>query len=268
MTIVITGAKGRLGSEFIRCGFTPMDCDISIRKEVREAIDLLEPRTIINCAAYTKVDVAEEPDGRDEAMKANLRGPGILRQVFDGYLIHISTGYVFDGKSGPYTEEDVPQPISWYGWSKLGGEAAVMIKEPTLIVRTLDLFGPDTSSDFVRAIRDLLSFDKSFTLPTNLFGSPTYIPHLAEAILEAEEMGLAGILNVTGDMVLSRHGWGKMIAEAFGHDPDLIEPTDEIKGIAPRPLRGGLLVDKAKSLGVPIYGPQNGLDDLAERRDE
>jgi len=59
-----------------------------------------------------------------------------------------------------------------------------------------------------------------------------------------------------------------MIAEAFGHDPDLIEPTDEIKGIAPRPLRGGLLVDKAKSLGVPIYGPQNGLDDLAERRDE
>ena len=268
MTIVITGARGRLGSEFIRRGFAPMDCDISIREEVIGAIDRLEPRTIINCAAYTHVDGAEKPDELDKAYSSNLRGPGVLRQVFDGYLIHISTAYVFDGKSGPYTESDIPHPINSYGWSKLGGEAAVMIKEPTLIIRTLDLFGPDTKSDFVQQIRDVLSFGKPYALPTNLFGSPTYIPHLAEAILAAENRGLAGILNVTGDLVLSRYEWGRMIAEFFGHDPELIEPTDEVKGIAPRPLRGGLLVDKAKSLGVPIYGPQEGLRDLAERRDE
>lgn len=268
MTIAITGAKGRLGSELVRRGFAPMDCDISIREEVIEAIDMLEPRTIINCAAYTDVDGAEDEDNLDEAMRSNVRGPGVLRQVFDGYLIHISTAYVFDGKAGPYSEEDVPQPVSWYGWSKLGGEAAVTIKEPTLIVRTLDLFGPDTATDFVRQIRDVLSFDQPYALPTNLFGSPTYIPHLAEAILTAESLGLAGILNLTGDMVLSRHAWGRMIAETFGYDPELIEPTDEVKGIAPRPLRGGLLVDKAKSLGVPIYSPQDGLADLAERRDE
>ena len=120
----------------------------------------------------------------------------------------------------------------------------------------------------MQQIVDVLEFGQPYELPTNLYGSPTYIPHLAEGVLAAVSKAETGVLNVVGDMVVSRYKWGRMIAEAFGYDPELIEPTDKIKGIAPRPLRGGLLVEKAKSLGIPIYSPEDGLRELAERRDE
>lgn len=268
MTIAVTGAKGRLGSWFLRQGLVPLDCDITSRDEVREAIELVQPRAIINCAAWTDVDGAETEEGNDGAIKANTHGPGILRTEFDGFFIHISTGYVFDGKSGPYDENEVPNPISRYGWSKLGGEAAAMMRQPSLIIRTLDLYGPGAKTDFARQIRDVLELGAPYELPTNLYGSPTYIPHLAEGVLAAEKMGVTGILNIAGSAVLSRHEWDRQIAEAFGYDPELIKPTSKIKGVAPRPLRGGLKVEKAVSLGVPIYGPPEGLDDLAEWRDD
>jgi len=263
MTIAVTGAKGRLGSHLVREGCVALDCDIADRDQVRDAIDSIRPRVIINCASWTAVDDAENDKNEDAVLRSNLRGPSVLRREFTGYMIHISTGFVFDGKAGPYSEDAEPCPINFYGWTKLGGEAAVLISQPTLIIRTLDLFGPDTKTDFVRQIRDVLELAQPYQLPTNLYGSPTYIPHLAEAVLALEKMGRAGLINVAGDKTLSRYTWGKMIADAFGHDPDLIEPTEEIKGIAPRPLRGGLLVDKAKSLGVPIYGPEEGLEELA-----
>lgn len=268
MTIAIAGAKGRLGSEFVRRGCVPLDCDITDRAAIAEQIEQIAPKTIINCAAWTWVDGAEDIANQETVVRSNVRGPGILRSAFDGFLIHVSTGFVFDGKSGPYTEADIPLPVNFYGWSKLGGESAAMLKQPTLIVRTLDLYGPRTPTDFVRQIRDMLELAEPHELPTSLFGSPTYIPHLAEGVLKAETLGLAGLLHIAGDTVVSRHQWGRMIAEAFGHDPDLIVPTDEITGKAARPLRGGLLVDRAKSLGVPIYSPQDGLRDLAEWSDE
>ncbi|MCK5547668.1 MAG: NAD(P)-dependent oxidoreductase [Thermoplasmata archaeon] len=266
MTIAVTGAKGRLGSELLERGCVPLECDISSRDEVREALERVQPLMIINCASYTAVDDCE--DNFDDAILANTRGPGVLRTEFEGFFIHISTGYVFDGKAGPYDEEAPPNPISNYGWSKLGGEAAALARQPTLIIRTLDLFGSKKKTDFVRQIRDMLELAQPYQLPTNLYGSPTFIPHLVEGVLAAVSKAETGILNITGDMVVSRYTWGRMIAEAFGFDPDLIEPTDEIKGKAPRPLRGGLLVEKAKSHGIPIFSPEDGLKILAEWSDD
>jgi dTDP-4-dehydrorhamnose reductase len=243
-----------------------MDCDVSSRESVREALEEVQPLMIINCAAYTAVDQAEEDF--DDAIRVNTRGPGTLRTEFDGFFIHISTGYVFDGKSGPYDEEATPNPINNYGWSKLGGEAAALARQPSLIIRTLDIFGAEIKTDFVRQIRDMLELAQPYQLPTNLYGSPTYAPHLAEGVLAAVSKAETGVLNITGDMVVSRYTWGRMIAEAFGFDPELIEPTDEIKGKAPRPLRGGLLVEKAKNLGLPIFSPEDGLKLLAEKGDD
>ncbi len=272
MTVAITGAKGRLGSQLVKMGCVPfpteLDFDISNREQVREALDLIQPLMIINCAAYTDVDGAEDEKEWEQAISTNTRGPGVIRTEFDGFFVHISTGFVFDGKSGPYDEDAEPNPINNYGWSKLGGEAAALARQPTLIVRTLDLFGPDTTTDFVRQIRDVLELGQPYQLPMNLYGSPTFIPHLAEGVLAAVSKAETGILNIVGDLVISRYKWGRMIAEAFGHDPELIEPTEEIKGLAPRPLRGGLLVEKAKSLGIPIFSPEDGLRDLAERSDD
>jgi len=280
MNIAVTGHKGRLGSWLIQeCGCTALKCDVTkpdeIEQEFRKLADLVMlPDVIINCAAWTEVDDAEKSENYDEVMAINLRGPANIRRAMpsDALLIQISTGFVFNGKNGPYGEDAVAEPVNLYGWSKFGGEAAAAIRQPTIIVRVLDLFGPNLNghSDFVRQIRDALELGVEKELPDRLFGTPTYIPHLAEALMQIADKWFASVekpadvLHVTGNLTLSRADWGKKIAEAFGYDPVLIVPTSEIKSLAPRPLRGGLNVARAESLGIPIYSPLDGLAALKQ----
>jgi dTDP-4-dehydrorhamnose reductase len=258
--IGVTGPYGRLGSELVRRGCLPLDCNITSVESIRATLEAAPVPVIINAAAYTDVDGCEEPENQAKAVAVNTRGPGLLRQQFSGFLIHISTGYVFDGTDGPYAENAAPNPISFYGMSKLGGEAAVQIGAPTLIVRVLDLFGHGPKSDFVRQIRDHLTLKQPIELPANLYGSPTYIPHLAAALMHLAQTGPnTPILHVAGDAVLSRFRWAQMIAAEFGLDAELVLPTDITKGKAERPMRGGLIVDSAKAMGVPIRSAIEGL---------
>ncbi len=266
MKIGVVGSRGRLGSWLLSVGCERMRCDVTKIDQIAEAIEEVQPDVIINCAAWTAVDAAEEEKNYDKVMGVNLRGPANLRQAFDGLLVYLSTGFVFSGADGPNKEDDTLEPVNVYGWSKFGGEAAAEMREPTLIIRLLDLFGPNTIDrpDFVRAIRDVLELEAEKPLPDNLYGTPTYIPHLSDALLEAVGREMTGVIHLAGDLTLSRFEWGRRIAEAFDHDPSLIKPTSEIAGIAPRPLNGGLNVDKAKGLGLPIHSPIDGLAALKE----
>lgn len=281
MKIGVTGPKGRLGSWLVRQGCIPLDCDVTDLLSIEEAVNEIEPDVIVNCAAWTGVDSAEEEDNYAKVMEVNMRGPYRLRRFFvNGLLIQPSTGFVFDGKDGPYIEKDLPSPLNHYGWSKWAGEVSATMRQPTIIVRLLDLYGPqldDAKPDFVRQIRDLLELDQEKALPDNLYGTPTYIPHLAEALLDiAARWGdwptvtIPGpgtkpdVLHIAGDLTLSRFEWGRKIARHFGYDPNLILPTSEIKGAARRPLRGGLNVDLAKRKNIPIYSPDDGLAALSE----
>lgn len=267
MIVGVTGPNGRLGSWLVRAGCVPIEADITKPDEVEKSIAEIGPNAIINCAAWTDVDGAEQTENLEAVLAVNLRGPRILRRLFDGHLVHISTGYIFDGENGPYSEDDEGNPINWYGWSKWGGELVVMVKEPYLIIRTLELFGPTTNGDFVRYVRDLTEIGATLELPETLYLTPTYIPFLAEALLETVEREITGILNLAGTLTMSRYEWGRKIAEHFGHDPDLIKPTSEVNGVAPRPLRGGLSVDKAIGLGLPMKSPLEGLIALSEWED-
>ena len=277
MKIAVTGHKGRLGSWLVEQeACVALKCDITKPDEIQREMEKTSPDVVINCAAWTEVDDAENRENYDEVMAINLRGPASVRRAFDGLLIQISTGFVFSGRNGPYDEEAIPEPVNLYGWSKFGGEAAAQIRQPTIIVRVLDLFGPTGNgrTDFVRQVRDALELGVEKELPDRLFGSPTYIPHLSEALMEiAVRWGdwkhtrftppfpgvKPDVLHVTGDLTLSRFQWGQMIAESFGYDPGFIVATSEIKGLAPRPLRGGLNVAKAREMGIPIHSPADGL---------
>lgn len=279
MKIAVTGHKGRLGSWLVeQAGCVALKCDITKPDEIQREMERASPDVVVNCAAWTEVDDAENRENYDEVMAINLRGPANVRRAFDGLLIQISTGFVFSGRNGPYDEEALPEPVNLYGWSKFGGESAAQIRKPTVIVRVLDLFGPTRNgkTDFVRQVRDALELGVEKELPDKLFGSPTYIPHLSEALMEiATRWGYwkmapagyepPGIIHVTGNLTLSRFDWGRKIAEGFGYNPELIQPTSEIVGLAPRPLRGGLNVGLAKSIGLPIYSPLDGLADLRKR---
>jgi len=270
MKVAVVGAEGRLGTALVRLGAEPVSTDISNPKQV-EHLDLKGYDVLICAAAYTDVDGAETD--RDKAMEVNTRGPGLLRQAFGGFFIHLSTAYVFDGKAGPYTEEDVPNPINFYGMTKLGGEAAANVRQPTLIVRTLDLYSEGPHADYVRRLRDSLTLGRKVQAPSNLIGCPTYVGHLAEALMWLcdswpSKWSQAKILNITGDANISRYAWAVMVAKHFGLDDSLIEATEEAWGQAPRPLRGGLLLDKARSMGVPLYGLSEGLKTLQEAERE
>lgn len=259
MKIGVTGYKGRLGSWLVgQCGCVPLDCDITNRKEVADAIESIEPQVIINCAAWAVVDTAEEPENREQALLVNTRGPGIIRTEFMGLLVHFSTPFVFNGKEGPYKEDAYREPIQWYGWTKFGGEEAALMREPTLVIRVSDMFGVGPLADFVRRTRWNLEVGLECDYPTNYFKTPSYIPHVAEGIIAAIDEGATGFLHIAGDMTMSTYDWGKIIAEEFDYDPGLVVPGEKY-GTASRPLRGGLDTSKARSLGIPIHSPKQGL---------
>lgn len=262
MKIGVTGANGRLGSELIKRGCTPLEMRIDNRDEVKDALEREIIDVLINCAAYTAVDDAELETEKEALFGANHRGVGILRQEFLGYFIHISTGFVFNGEKGNYSEDDKPDPLNEYGWSKFGGEQAANIRKPTCVVRTLDLFGHGSRMDYVRAVRELLVLNEPFKMPKNLYGNPTYVPSLADALLQlATKESRIGLLHIAGESILSRYEFAKLIARKFDYDQDLILATIKIKGAAPRPRNAGLSTELAKSLGLPILKVEEALEE-------
>lgn len=255
--IAVTGPRGRLGSELVRRGCMPITSQIQNYGSVRDEISYLKPDVIINCASYTDVDACENAPRK--AAEVNTYGVYMLCQAFSGRLIHISTDYIFDGLSGPYTEEATPNPISIYGWSKLGGELILRDRPCTLIVRTTVLFD-QYSQNFVTAVIRKLLDGEAIAVPDSLFGSPTYVPHLAEAILQAAD--LTGVINIAGNQVMSRLHFSRRIAAFMGKDLLNAVVHGAITGRAPRPLNAGLKVDKAQSLGLPIYDPLDGVKEV------
>jgi dTDP-4-dehydrorhamnose reductase len=260
--IAVTGGEGRLGSELVKRGCIPISCDISNEEEVSQEIDRvakLGVDTIINCAAYTRVDDAETV-GYEDTILANLRGPGFLRRNWYGKLIHISTGFVFDGtkESMMYDEEDIPNPLSHYAMTKMAGEAAAQMRQPTLIVRTLDLFGGSAKPDFVTGVLNQLERGEHVNRPDLLYGNPTYVPALADALLSVAKTQLRGILNMAGKTVISRYEFAKLIAEIFGYDKNLVS-TNSISGAAKRPLHAGLDVSRAVMAGLDLPSAEEGL---------
>lgn len=258
--IAVTGARGRLGSELVRRGCIPIQADVTDTVALNREVAHIKPDVVVHCAAFTDVDACELSPAY--AARVNTGGVYNLIQVFSGKIIYISTDYIFDGENGPYDEAAKPRPISVYGWSKLGGEIVLKNRHHSddLIVRTTVLFDR-YSKNFVTNIIGQLSANAIISLPSELFGSPTYVPHLAQAILEAD---ISGIINLAGRRVISRWRFGQMIAETMNYDREKIIATRDIAGRAPRPLRGGLRVDKAISLGLPIRDPIDGLREIVD----
>jgi dTDP-4-dehydrorhamnose reductase len=258
--IGVTGYKGRLGSELVRRGCVPLEADVTDFGELEEALLAASPDVVVHCAALTDVDACEHAPIL--AARVNAGGTYLLGQVFRGPIVYVSTDYIFDGRLGPYDERGTPNPLGIYGWSKLGGELALKARgnPADLIVRTTILYD-DRSPNFVTKVLAVLELGRQVAAPWELCGSPTYVPHLAEAILAAVEKGIGGVVNIAGSDVLSRYEFGRLIARRWGLNPELIVPGP-VNGSAPRPLRAGLRVDKALDLDLPVYSIVQGLEEM------
>lgn len=184
---LVTGSCGQLGSELQRLLPNALfadvtELDITDASAVAKFVKSHQVDTIINCAAYTAVDKAE--DDETAAYKINVEGPANLAAT-GAKIIHISTDYVFDGLAHkPYTPEDTPNPVSVYGRTKLAGEQAVLQQaETAIIIRTswlYSIFG----NNFVKTMHRLGSEKESLNVVNDQIGTPTYAFDLAQAIVK------------------------------------------------------------------------------------
>ena len=193
-TIALIGSNGMLATMLKRVfpasweihAFDLPEFDITNAAQVREVMVQLRPDVIINCAAFTKVDLCESE--QETAFKVNGQGPGNLAKAahqVGAVLMHISTDFVFAGdKTTPYTEDDAVGPQSVYGCSKLEGEQAIINSplERYYIVRTSWLYGPG-GPNFVETIARLAAEREELGIVADQRGTPTYTGDLAEAII-------------------------------------------------------------------------------------
>lgn len=217
--ILITGANSQLGTELKKilsnAVYTDVtDLDITDSRAVDTYIKANNITTIINCAAYTAVDNAE--DNASAAYKVNVIGVENLAKT-GCKIIHISTDYVFDGQGHkPYAPEDNPAPLSVYGQSKLEGEKAVLDNASTaVIIRTAWMYSI-YGNNFVKTMRRLGKEKDSINVITDQIGSPTYAADLAEAIvaiLPQMNKRNKGIYHYTNEGVCSWYDFACAIME-------------------------------------------------------
>jgi dTDP-4-dehydrorhamnose reductase len=242
-----------------------VSCDFTIREEIKNVILDFYPDFIINAAAFTNVDLSETE--REMAWKINVKGVEHLAdtsRIIDAHLIHISTDYIFDGKSGPYSENAKPNPLCYYARTKLASENALKISGAiNTILRTNVLYGSNCKVDFVRWVINSLQDSKQVRIVTDQINNPTFVDDLVQAISKVIEYKKQGIYNIGGKEFLSRFDFSIIIADLFELDKNLITPvkTSELNQPAERPLNSGLITLKAETeLG---YKPHSIKESLA-----
>jgi dTDP-4-dehydrorhamnose reductase len=197
--IVIIGSGGRLGAALMReyrdrfdiTGFNHAQLDLGHAEKLREKLSPLDFDVLINCAAFTNVDLCQKE--REQAFRINAEAPRLLAEICrakNARLIHFSTDYVFDGeKREPYVESDPANPISVYGESKRAGEEKVLaVHDRHLVVRVSWVFGPDRPS-FIDAVIKRARENEHVEAIADKFATPTYTKDIA-AMFEAVVAGI------------------------------------------------------------------------------
>jgi dTDP-4-dehydrorhamnose reductase len=250
MRILLFGKYGQLGWELHRSlspigAITAIDypeIDLSKPEDISEIIETQKPDLVINAAAYTDVDKAEKD--KTLAYEINAVAPGIIaRACQDNHaaFIHYSTDYVFDGaKEAPYTEVDTPNPINYYGESKLAGEVAVnQVGGAYLILRTSWVYSL-RKGGFVNKVLEWSRHQKIIKIVDDQVGSPTWARLLAEITtmvvaayrddISAHIQEYAGIYHIAGNGSTSRYEWAKAIIEMDPNQADrLVERVEPVK---------------------------------------
>jgi dTDP-4-dehydrorhamnose reductase len=243
--------------------------DITQKSDVKSLVSSFHPTVIINAAAATNVDWCE--NHRDEAWKTNVVGVENLVEAarkVGAKVIHISTDYVFDGKHGPYSEDDKPNPLSYYGKSKLASENALRVSAiPYTILRTIVLYGCGigVKDNFPLWVIKSLRAGKPISCAVDQVSNPTHVNDLAYAVVKAYELNREGLYHVCGSERLSRYDFAMRAAEIFGLDASLIQKTKsaDLKQAAHRPLVTGFITLKAETeLGLKSMDTTQGLTSL------
>jgi dTDP-4-dehydrorhamnose reductase len=292
--VVVTGSNGLLGQSLInlllkekevykvfglsrgdnrsgRDDFSYVSIDITNEKKLKEILLETEPNVIINTAAMTQVDDCEGDRKACDLLNVSVvEWLGEISEKIEAHLIHLSTDFIFDGIKGNYKETDVPNPLSYYGVSKLKSEEVLInSKISYTILRTILVFGKvyDMSrSNIVLWVKSMLEKGKEITIVDDQFRSPTYVEDLALACKIAMDKKAKGIFNISSNELLSVYEIVQQIADVFHLDKKLIKPisTSTLNQTAPRPAKTGF--DLSKTNRVLEFYPESFKESLEKFR--
>lgn len=294
--ILITGSNGLLGQKLVELlagdehyetfatakgenrlsvseGYRYLEMDVTDAVRVDEVLTQVKPHVIIHTAAMTNVDQCEME--KDACWKLNVTAVEILINAckkHNIFLEHVSTDFIFDGTSGPYSEEDEPNPISFYGWSKYAAEKAVMHSDiQWAIARTVLVYGiaHDMSrSNIILWVKKSLEEGKAIKVVTDQFRTPTLAEDLAMGCFLIADQCAKGVLHISGKDFLTPYEMAIMTADYFALDKSLISPTDASSFTQParRPPRTGFELKKSRNvLGYEPHTFREGIAILAKQ---
>ncbi len=250
------------------CGYVPLD--ITNPDAISQTFVDFAPDVVINCAAMTQVDECES--NREACWQVNAIAVDNLAKnclARGTRLIQVSTDFVFDGQNGPYKEGARPNPLSYYGRSKLAGEnyARGAGMDKWSIVRTVLIYGVAEGlqrSNFVWWLKDNLEAGKTVKIVTDQWRTPTYALDLAAGIEKMVRFSKQGVYHLAGRELFSVFEFAKEIAKTLDLDDSLILPADEstFTQAATRPSKSGFIILKAESeLG---YSPHSTRESVLE----
>lgn len=264
---LVIGANGLLGRQFGRV-LTAEDIkwqgtynkrpqeglpklDIADSQEVERFFFKVRPRVVFNCANLAGgVDFCEKNPGMASDFHLNAtRNIGNCCKRIDATMVFVSSDYVFDGTKISYKEEDLPNPLNLYGSLKLKAEEWIQRNiEKYIIVRTMNLYGWDPQTvtpNYIMGLYRTVKEGKVFNAPSYLWGNPTYVGDLAEAIVELYRKRAVGIFHIVGSSFINRFNWAKEAAKILGLDHSLINELREPSSVSVRrPLKSNLNTEK------------------------
>lgn len=272
--VLITGSNGLLGQNLVNLfvannfeviatskgsnrnpnttNYDYLNANITNYDKVYKIIKKVKPDFIIHTAAMTNVDNCELRQRECKEVNAKAVKKIVTAcEEFNIHLIHISTDFVFKGKKGFYSEEDIPNPVNFYGKMKLKSEKYII--QSTIdytILRTIILYGfieNSSRSNFVLWVKNSLEQGKSINVVTDQFRMPTFVDDLAKACFTAVKNKTKGIYHISSNELLSIYEMAHIIAEVFELDKNLIQPilTEKLNQKAERPKKTGFIIDKA-----------------------
>lgn len=295
-TILVTGSNGLLGQKItekvikegsvnliatskgenrypVKQGYRYVEMDILNAEEVKAVVSKYKPDAIIHTAAMTNVDTCEEQ--KELAFELNVTAVLTLIGVCEQYdiqLVHLSTDFIFDGEDGPYDEEAAPNPLSYYGETKLLAEEA--IKRSTCkwaILRTIIVYGivSDMSrSNIVLWAKGALEKGNPLNIVNDQWRMPTLAEDLADCCLLAVEHDAQGVYNASGKDMMSISELVVKVADFWGLDKSLINEVSAatLNQTAKRPVKTGFILDKTMAdLNYQPHSFEEGLAVLDEQ---
>jgi len=275
--VLVTGSGGLLGSKLLAAltthphwvalatGRQPerdprlpavpyFPCELRDAAAVARLVAQAAPDVVIHTAAMTDVAGCErDPAAAWEQNVAVVEHLARACAAAGALLVHLSTEYVFDGRRGPYREEDPPNPLSVYGRTKLASEQRVAALCPRwLVARTTVLYGyaPTARPNFALWLLDRLRRGETPRVVADQIGSPTLADNLAAMLLALVAANAAGIVHTVGATRISRLGFARQLAATCGFEPERVRPiaTAELGQPAPRPLDAGLVTARYEAL--------------------